>query len=96
MVVYFHCANSIREDLKAPPHVFPPVVTRYKLWADVDLLKRRNPVKGQLALIHGWRYYTIDLVWEELQEVPTVTMSIAAGPEAPVEWDGPDELHIVG
>jgi hypothetical protein len=69
------------------------VVTRYKLWADVDLLKRRDPIKGQFFLIHQWRHYTIDLVWDELREVPTVILSIVAGAEALVKWDGPDEVR---
>jgi type II secretory ATPase GspE/PulE/Tfp pilus assembly ATPase PilB-like protein len=96
MLVYHRTPDGVHEAMKAPGHIFPPVVTRYKLWADVDLLKRRYPVEGQFALVYGWRHYTVDLVWEELQEVPTVTLSIVAGSEAEVEWDGPYELHYVG
>jgi type II secretory ATPase GspE/PulE/Tfp pilus assembly ATPase PilB-like protein len=95
MLVYHRSPDGIHDAMKAAGHIFSRVVTHYKIWADVDLLKRRYPVNGEFALVYGWRHYNVDLVWEELREAPTVTLSIVAGSEADVEWDSPDELHCV-
>lgn len=68
---------------------FRPVVTRYKLWAAVDLLDRRYPLQGRFSLIHGHRHYHVDVTWEDPWPHRKVTLSIAPGAAAPVEHDDP-------
>jgi type II secretory ATPase GspE/PulE/Tfp pilus assembly ATPase PilB-like protein len=41
MLVYYHSEGGVHEEMNIPGSIFPKVVTRYKLWADVDLLNRR-------------------------------------------------------
>lgn len=82
MEVYCHREGVRHPLMTLPGHVSRPIVTRYKLWADVDLLSRRYPLKGRFSLIHGYRHYSIDAVWEGPWPEPRVTMSIMAGEEA--------------
>jgi type II secretory ATPase GspE/PulE/Tfp pilus assembly ATPase PilB-like protein len=76
-----------------PRSLHRPLVTRYKLWADADLLSRRYPLKGQFSVIQGRRHYSIEVVWEgPWPDEPRVTMCIAVGAEARAE--DRDELDL--
>jgi type II secretory ATPase GspE/PulE/Tfp pilus assembly ATPase PilB-like protein len=92
MVVCYDDVGDVQHQMEMAGHIFPPVTTRYKLWADVDLLNRRYPLKGQFALIHRRRHYSVDAVWENPRQDPRVTLRIVAGAEAQVDEDGPEEL----
>src|SRR5947209_7130736 len=87
MVIYHHREGGYHPQETLPGYYFPPVTTRYKLLADVDLLNRRYPLKGQFSVVNGGRHYSIGVTWEDPQHDPTVTLSIEAGAEADVEED---------
>lgn len=95
MEVYYQKDGAMHRLFTMPALIFPPVTTRYKLWADVDLLDRRYPLKGQFPLIYQRRHYSLDVVWEDPRHQPRVTMSIVAGAEAQVEEEAPEDLSIL-
>jgi uncharacterized protein YjbI with pentapeptide repeats len=88
-MVYHHSDGAVHRRETLPGHLFPPVVTRYKIWADVDLQNCHYPLRGQFPLSHGRRHYNIDVIWEDPRLYPRrVTMSIAAGAESAVGAGG--------
>jgi type II secretory ATPase GspE/PulE/Tfp pilus assembly ATPase PilB-like protein len=95
VVVYYESDGAFHQHIVMPAQIFAPVITRYKIWADVDLINRRYPLKGQFSLVHAWRHYCIEAVWDDPRQDPKVTLSIITGGEALIEEDGPEDMTIL-
>jgi type IV pilus assembly protein PilB len=71
-----------------PAYIYPNLVTRYKVMAEVSWASRQQPFTGDFSFRHRGRYYRIEITFPPRLLDPRITMSITVGPEVEGEDEG--------
>jgi type IV pilus assembly protein PilB len=82
MEVYFRLDGELQRQYALPDHIYPALVTRYKVMAEVSWASRHQPARGHIALRHKGRFYDLDLTFPLRLLDPKITISITPGPDA--------------
>jgi type II secretory ATPase GspE/PulE/Tfp pilus assembly ATPase PilB-like protein len=82
MEVYFRVDSQMQRQYALPARIYPALVTRYKVMAEVSWASRHQPARGHIALRHKGRFYDLDVTFPLRLLEPKITISITPGPAA--------------
>jgi len=57
--VRYRIDGVLHEMMKMPKHIHPPLVSRYKIMADMNIAERRVPQDGRIAISHGGKDFDL-------------------------------------
>jgi len=87
MEVSYRIGGVLHRHMVLPTHIYPNLVTRYKVMAEVSWASRQQPVQGHFTLRRRGRYYDCELTFPLRLLDPKITVRITPGADA----EGDDE-----
>lgn len=82
MQIYFQVVGEFQQFMRMPAWIYPGLVTRYKVMADVSWASHHQPARGHFTLCHKGRYYDVEVTFPRRLLDPKITMSITPGADA--------------
>jgi type II secretory ATPase GspE/PulE/Tfp pilus assembly ATPase PilB-like protein len=82
MEVYNRVGEHLHRWMTLPARIYPNLVTRYKVMADVSWASRQLPVDGHISIRRRGRQYDIAVTFPVRLLDPRLIMTITPGPES--------------